>query len=482
MKRALAVLAAAIAVGGCVTVVPVPARPVPPSTSAPDSARRRKPPPVVVIADPQDSSRARRGGWREHRADTVVEVAGTDGKTDHRPGWAARPHEGGPTEPPPGLAKHDSMPPGQARKDAKPDKPEHGPPDKEGRPDVGHGVLAHPVAPGHEEKADHEARGEPGKSDAAHGNKGAEAGNKGAEPGHKGAEPGKNGVERGNNDVEPGDKAAGSGNHKGSQPGEKIVEPGSKGVDHGDKGAEPGKNAVEPGNKATDSGNHKGSQPGEKIVEPGGKGVDHGDKGAEPGKNAVEPGNKATDSGNHKGSQPGEKIVEPGNRHVEPETKSAAPAKKIVEPANRGAESGAKALEPDNRVKPGQAKQGGERPAQATQGSQEQTARASSTGVTTASIAQLLGSDALVGQRVQVTGTCLATKNQSAAGVAPGGGDGWQLGSGGTAIWVTGPRPEGCSPAAGGRAPVTVIAKVAEDQIPGHGKKSGETRRYLVIG
>ncbi|MEJ2184464.1 MAG: hypothetical protein P8Z36_00835, partial [Gemmatimonadota bacterium] len=93
-----------------------------------------------------------------------------------------------------------------------------------------------------------------------------------------------------------------------------------------------------------------------------------------------------------------------------------------------------------------------------------------------ATIPQLLASESLVGQQVQVTGVCLARKDQSAAGNAPKGKDDWQLGSDGGAIWVVGARPAGC-----GAGTVTIVARVGQDRLPSRGKKTGALRRYLVI-
>jgi hypothetical protein len=463
MKKALAVLAVAIAVGGCVTVVPVPVRTAPPPASHPDSARHQKPPMVVVITDPQDSARIRREHWREHPTDTVVEVTETTGKTDHRPPWAERPHEGGRQGPPPGLAKHDSLPPGQARKDGKPDKPEHGPPDKEGRPDVEHVVLAHPEAPGQDKKPDQGVRGDPGNKDAEPGHHGVEAGKKGMEPSNKGAEAETHGAQ-------PGDKGVG---HEGkdAQPGNKGAQPGDKGVEHEGKGAQPGDKGAQPGDKTAERGG-KDVKPGNSAAEPGNKGAQPETKGATPGERIVEPSKKM---------EPSDKGAQPGNQGVGLETRGAAPGEKIVEPGNGGADSGSKVVAPDSRTRPDQARQGGGKPGPAPAGGNGQTTGAAPAGPAVATVAQLLGTSAPVGERVQVTGTCLAAGSQSAAGGAPAGTDDWQLGSGGAAIWVTGPRPAGCSPATGSRGQVTIVAKVAEDQLPGHGKKPGGTRRYLVI-
>ncbi len=110
----------------------------------------------------------------------------------------------------------------------------------------------------------------------------------------------------------------------------------------------------------------------------------------------------------------------------------------------------------------------------------EQPARSAPTPqIVTATIPQLLTSDAFVGKDVRVTGMCLAEKDQRAVGETPVTSSGWQLAVGGAAIWVTGMRPRGCTPAAGSRQPVTIVAKVVQGSLSSHGTSARETRRYL---
>lgn len=106
-----------------------------------------------------------------------------------------------------------------------------------------------------------------------------------------------------------------------------------------------------------------------------------------------------------------------------------------------------------------------------------------SPGVTagaTATVSHLLGSSALVGKNVRVTGTCLGYSLPSVAvGSPPRTRSDWQLESEGVAIYVTGPMPGGCSPTTRSDSPITITAQVREDTLAGLGGNPPRPRRYL---
>lgn len=95
-------------------------------------------------------------------------------------------------------------------------------------------------------------------------------------------------------------------------------------------------------------------------------------------------------------------------------------------------------------------------------------------------VADILGSSALVGRRVQVTGTCLGYRVPPVAvGPPPSTRSDWQLESGGVAIYVVGQLPAGCSPTAGSTSTTTIIGTVREDVLPGLGTNPPRARRFM---
>ena len=100
---------------------------------------------------------------------------------------------------------------------------------------------------------------------------------------------------------------------------------------------------------------------------------------------------------------------------------------------------------------------------------------------TTATVHELLASDALVGRVVEVTGRCLGYSSPTVAkGSPPVTRSDWQLEDGGEAIWVSGPLPEGCTATEPAANPSMIQAKVAQDELPDLGGYGKTRRRYLV--
>jgi hypothetical protein len=99
---------------------------------------------------------------------------------------------------------------------------------------------------------------------------------------------------------------------------------------------------------------------------------------------------------------------------------------------------------------------------------------------TSVSIASVIGSHALVGRRVRVSGRCLGYGGGTMAlGGPPRTRSDWQLGDATAAIYVVGPRPNDCDRAAGSPRVIVVRGVVAEDTVR---MLSGARlpRRYLV--
>ena len=100
---------------------------------------------------------------------------------------------------------------------------------------------------------------------------------------------------------------------------------------------------------------------------------------------------------------------------------------------------------------------------------------------TTATVHELLASNALVGRMVEVTGRCLGYSSPTVAqGSPPVTRSDWQLEDGGEAIWVTGPMPDGCTATEPATEPSTIQATVAQDELPDLGGYGKTMRRYLV--
>jgi hypothetical protein len=94
-------------------------------------------------------------------------------------------------------------------------------------------------------------------------------------------------------------------------------------------------------------------------------------------------------------------------------------------------------------------------------------------------VADVLDDGRPVGKHVQVMGDCLRQGVALAEGPPPVTRSDWELGAGKRAVWVTGPRPAGCSMATA-RAGVVIWAQVLADT----GKRldgSVRVRRYLAI-
>ncbi|HKG91962.1 MAG TPA: hypothetical protein VKA84_08735 [Gemmatimonadaceae bacterium] len=102
-------------------------------------------------------------------------------------------------------------------------------------------------------------------------------------------------------------------------------------------------------------------------------------------------------------------------------------------------------------------------------------------GAPNVGLSEVAGSGAYVGQRVHVTGRCLGYSNPTTLGPPPLTRSDWQLQGAGVAIFVSGPLPGGCSATEGSSAPITILARVAEDTLPALGKMPGTPRRYLVL-
>lgn len=96
------------------------------------------------------------------------------------------------------------------------------------------------------------------------------------------------------------------------------------------------------------------------------------------------------------------------------------------------------------------------------------------------SIATILASSALVGQRVRVTGRCLGYGKPVAVGAPPRTRSDWQLEAEDVAIYVTGRLPAGCSPTGGSTQATTILALVAEDTLAARAGRPATPRRYLV--
>lgn len=96
------------------------------------------------------------------------------------------------------------------------------------------------------------------------------------------------------------------------------------------------------------------------------------------------------------------------------------------------------------------------------------------------SIPDLIASNAWVGERVRVRGTCIGYSRVLAAGPQPQTRSDWQLVTDSTAIWVVGPYPPGCAGTTPADAPATFVVEVAEDTPPALGARPVRPRRYLL--
>ncbi|HJS44449.1 MAG TPA: hypothetical protein VJ755_13345 [Gemmatimonadales bacterium] len=99
---------------------------------------------------------------------------------------------------------------------------------------------------------------------------------------------------------------------------------------------------------------------------------------------------------------------------------------------------------------------------------------------TSVTVAEIAASNALVGKRVRVTGRCMGYSTPLAVGPPPQTRSDWQLADGGTAIYVVGTFPPGCSPTTGSSEPVTIIGVVTEDTLPARMERPARARRYMV--
>ena len=95
-------------------------------------------------------------------------------------------------------------------------------------------------------------------------------------------------------------------------------------------------------------------------------------------------------------------------------------------------------------------------------------------------VGDLLGGDQWVGERVRVRGTCIGYSRVLAGGPQPQTRSDWQLLSDGSAIWVVGSYPQGCSGTTPADAPANFVFEVAEDTLPALGAGSARARRYLL--
>lgn len=95
-------------------------------------------------------------------------------------------------------------------------------------------------------------------------------------------------------------------------------------------------------------------------------------------------------------------------------------------------------------------------------------------------VGDLLGGDQWVGERVRVRGTCIGYSRALAGGPQPQTRSDWQLLSDGSAIWVVGPYPQGCSGTTPADAPANFVFEVAQDTLRPLGPGSARARRYLL--
>jgi len=91
-------------------------------------------------------------------------------------------------------------------------------------------------------------------------------------------------------------------------------------------------------------------------------------------------------------------------------------------------------------------------------------------------VRQVLTTQALVGERVVVTGRCLGKNAATVAkGPRPLSGRVWQIEDNGLAAWVSGPMPQGC-----GEGTAMITARVAQDTLPRFSLPRS-VRQYLVV-
>jgi hypothetical protein len=105
------------------------------------------------------------------------------------------------------------------------------------------------------------------------------------------------------------------------------------------------------------------------------------------------------------------------------------------------------------------------------------TAAGFSSDTVRATIGDIRASKTPVGQVVRVTGRCLDVQSSLPIGPPPRSRHDWQMAEDTAAVYVSGRFPEACS-ATG--APVTIVARVVEDTLPGLGGRPAVARRYLV--
>lgn len=92
-------------------------------------------------------------------------------------------------------------------------------------------------------------------------------------------------------------------------------------------------------------------------------------------------------------------------------------------------------------------------------------------------VREVLGKQLSSGQVVAVSGDCAPAGSRDDVGLPPAGGEPWLLRADGIAVYVMGAAPATC---ATGSDSVTIVARVAEDTIPGTGSIPPAPRRYLV--
>ena len=99
------------------------------------------------------------------------------------------------------------------------------------------------------------------------------------------------------------------------------------------------------------------------------------------------------------------------------------------------------------------------------------------------SISSILRSTAANGTPVLVRGICLARAAHAAFGPPPRTRSDWQLRAvtdSTVGIWVTGPRPAGCTPEQGGVGPIALRAMLESDTVAALAT-APRARRYLVV-
>jgi hypothetical protein len=101
-----------------------------------------------------------------------------------------------------------------------------------------------------------------------------------------------------------------------------------------------------------------------------------------------------------------------------------------------------------------------------------------------ATVRDILGRTAHVGELVRVAGHCVAVGGQgseSRVGEPPVSPTDWLLASDGVSVFVTGAPPASCGSLERGADSVTIVARVAEDTLPTAEGIPAAPRRYLVL-